>query len=275
KDDAVWLATTRHGDDKDRVMIRGNGVTTYFASDVAYHKEKFERGFKRLIDVWGADHHGYIARMKAACTMLGHDPEDLTVVLVQLVSLLRDGEPVAMSTRAGQFVTLEEVLKEIGADATRFFFLTRKSDAQLEFDLAVAKAQTSDNPVYYVQYAHARVYQLYAKAQEQCGFGQKEIYAEGAGWDLSPLADPEGVQLIKQLLQFPQVVDLSARELAVHRIPYYLQELASGFHAYYYKNRFIGDDLTVTRARLVLAAAVGQVVRNGLDLMGVSAPERM
>ncbi|MDH4228852.1 MAG: arginine--tRNA ligase [Nitrospirota bacterium] len=275
KDGAVWLATTRHGDDKDRVMVRANGVTTYFASDVAYHKEKFSRGYQRLIDVWGADHHGYIQRMKACCTMLGHDPEALTVVLVQLVSLLRDGQPVAMSTRSGEFITLAEVADEIGVDATRFFFLTRKCDAPLEFDLALAKAQTADNPVYYVQYAHARVHQLYGKVLETHGFGRREVYADAANWDLSALTDAETLALIKQITQFPEVVAQAGAELAVHRIPYYLQELAAGFHSYYYKHRFVSDDIALTRARLVLAAAVGQVIHNGLALMGVGAPERM
>jgi len=278
KDDATWLETTRHGDDKDRVMVRSNGVTTYFASDVAYHKEKFSRGFKRLIDVWGADHHGYIGRMKAAVTMLDRQPDDLTVVLVQLVSLLRNGEPVAMSTRAGEFVTLEEVVKEIGTDATRFYFLTRKSDAHLEFDLEVAKAKTSDNPVYYIQYAHARVHQLFAKARE-AGidmFDAEGRYTGAEMVDLSPLHDAETVALIKQLTSYPEVVDGAARDLAVHKLPYYLQELASKFHGYYYKNRFVStDDIPLTQARLVLAAAVGRVIKNGLGLLGVSAPTRM
>lgn len=276
QDGATWLATTRHGDDKDRVMVRGNGVTTYFASDVAYHQDKFARGFARVIDVWGADHHGYIGRMKAAVTMLGRDPDDLTVVLVQLVSLLRDGVPVAMSTRAGEFVTLKEVTDEIGVDATRFFFLTRKSDAQLEFDLELAKQRTADNPVYYIQYAHARVHQLFAKAAEA---GIDLFKADGAfsgqTVDLAPLHDADTLALVKQLAAYPDVVDDAARELAVHKIPYYLQELAARFHAYYYKNRFVGDDPALTRARLVLAGAVGQVIKNGLGLLGVSAPTRM
>jgi len=280
QDGAKWLATTRQGDDKDRVLIRANGVTTYFASDVAYHKDKFDRGFDRLIDVWGADHHGYVGRMKAAAAMLGHAPEDLEVVLVQLVSLLKGGQPVAMSTRAGEFVTLSQVVDEIGVDATRFFFLTRKADAQLEFDLELAKAQTADNPVYYVQYAHARVHQLFAKAAEE-GLGTMTPEGEAdlkGEVDTRPLengADAETLGLAKQLAAFPQVVEQAGRELAVHRIPYYLQELAAAFHAYYYRHRFVGPDPALSRARLLLAAAVGQVLRNGLGLMGVSAPVRM
>ncbi|MFQ5508330.1 MAG: arginine--tRNA ligase [Leptospirillia bacterium] len=276
KDGAKWLATTRHGDDKDRVLVRANGVTTYFASDVAYHKEKFARGYHRLIDVWGADHHGYVGRMKAAAAMVGKDPEALTVILVQLVSLLKGGEPVAMSTRAGSFVTLAQVVEEIGKDATRFYFLTRKSDAHLEFDLELAKSQTSDNPVYYVQYAHARVHQLFGKALERYDIGPDETRQAGdEGWDLSALEDAETIALIKKLTDFPKMVEDAAAELAVHRTPYYLQELAAQFHAYYYKHRFVSDDLPLTRARMVLATAVGQVLKNGLTLMGVGAPTRM
>ena len=275
KDGARWLATTEKGDDKDRVLVKKDGATTYFASDVAYHQEKFERGYTRLIDVWGADHHGYVGRMKAATTMLGKDPDALTIVLVQLVSLLKGGEPVAMSTRAGQFVTLSEVVDEIGTDATRFYFLTRKSDAHLEFDLEVAKSQTADNPVYYVQYAHARVHQLQIKAKEaklNLFHGADEARAV----DLTPLATAETVSLIKKLAEYPQVVDQAGRELAVHRIPYYLQELAGLFHAYYYNHRFVSSsDVPTSHARMVLAAAVGQVIKNGLTLMGVSAPTRM
>jgi len=258
------------------VLVRANGVTTYFASDVAYHKEKFDRGFTRLVDVWGADHHGYVGRMKAAVTMLGHDPRDLEIVLVQLVSLLKGGQPVAMSTRAGEFVTLEQVVDEIGVDATRFYFLTRKSDAHLEFDLEVAKSKTADNPVYYVQYGHARVHQLFAKAAE-AGLGRmREDGANDLGEvDLAPLEDAESLALARQVAAFPQVVEQAGRELAVHRIPYFLQELAGSFHAYYYKHRFVSDDVPLSRARLLLAAAVGQVLKNGLSLLGVTAPVRM
>jgi arginyl-tRNA synthetase len=276
-DGATWLATAAHGDDKDRVLVRSNGEKTYFASDVAYHKDKFGRGFTRLIDVWGADHHGYVGRMKAAAALLGHAPEDLRVVLVQLVSLLREGQPVAMSTRAGEFVTLAEVVDEIGVDATRFFFLTRKADAHLEFDLELAKAKTADNPVYYVQYGHARVHQLFATAAER-GVGRMDpdgtAHLEG-DVDLGPVAEPEALGLIKQIAAFPQVVAEAGRELAVHRLPFYLQELAGGFHAFYYKHRFVTDDPALSRARLVLAAAVGRVLKNGLGLLGVSAPARM
>jgi len=277
QDGATWLATARLGDDKDRVLIRSNGEKTYFASDVAYHKDKFDRGFTRLVDVWGADHHGYVGRMKAAVEMLGHKRDDLEIVLVQLVSLLREGQPVAMSTRAGEFVTLEEVVDEIGVDATRFYFLTRKADAHLEFDLEVAKAKTADNPVYYVQYGHARVHQLFAKAEAE-GVGRMDEdgtpHLEG-DVDLSPLEDAETLGLVRQLTAFPQVVEAAGRELAVHRIPFYLQELAAAFHAYYYKHRFVSDDLRLSRARLWLAAGVGNVLRGGLGLLGVSAPTRM
>jgi arginyl-tRNA synthetase len=274
---ARWLATSGHGDDKDRVLVRANGVTTYFASDVAYHKEKFDRGFDRLIDVWGADHHGYVGRMKAAVAMLGHEPKDLEIVLVQLVSLLKGGQPVAMSTRAGEFVTLKEVVDEIGVDATRFYFLTRKADAHLEFDLEVAKSKTADNPVYYVQYGHARVHQLFAKAAE-AGLGTMAEDGScdlGDTVDLTPIEDPESLALARQVASYPQVVEGAGRELAVHRIPYFLQELAGSFHAYYYKHRFVGEDAALSRARLLLAAAVGQVLKNGLALLGVSAPVRM
>jgi arginyl-tRNA synthetase len=269
REGALWFNTTAFGDEKDRVVVRGNGQTTYFASDIAYHQEKFERGFDRVIDVWGADHHGYIPRMKAAVQASGVDPARFEVILVQLVNLLRGGAPVAMSTRAGEFVTLREVMDEVGRDAARFIFLTRSSDSALDFDLEVAKQKTNDNPVYYVQYVHARISSILRKAA-----------ANGAavGWDAAHaerLETPDDLQLIKALGRFPEVVAASARLLEPHRVTFYLLDLAAAFHAYYNRQRVLTEDAALTRARLALITGVRQVIRNGLELLGVSAPEAM
>ncbi|MDD2338082.1 MAG: arginine--tRNA ligase, partial [Geobacteraceae bacterium] len=228
---ALWFRTTDFGDDKDRVVVRGNGVTTYFASDIAYHKEKYERGFDWVIDVWGADHHGYVPRLKGIVQGLGRNAEDLKIILVQLVSLLRDGVPVAMSTRSGEFVTLKEVVDEVGRDAARYFFLMRRSDSQLDFDLELAKRQSTENPVYYVQYAHARICSIFETVTER-GLVPKDF----TKIPLGKLDSSEEMSLIKLLGQFPEVVEGSALNFEPHRITYYLQELAGLFHSFYNKH---------------------------------------
>jgi len=270
QDDALWFRTTDFGDDKDRVVVRGNGVTTYFASDIAYHREKFERGFDWVIDVWGADHHGYVPRLKAVAQGLGRDANDLKLILVQLVSLLRDGAPVAMSTRSGEFVTLKEVVDEVGRDAARFFFLMRRSDSQLDFDLELAKRESTENPVYYVQYAHARIRSIFENAMEK-GVAP----ADFTGIPLSKLGTPEEMSLIKFLDTFPEIVEGSALNFEPHRITYYLQELAGLFHSFYNRNRVIGEDAELSAARLFLLKCTAQTLKNGLLLLGVSAPDRM
>lgn len=267
QDGAKWFRSSRYGDEKDRVVRRENGQYTYFASDIAYHLDKFERGFDTAIDIWGADHHGYIARVKGALAALGLDPQRLTIALVQFAVLYRGGERVSMSTRAGEFVTLRELRGEVGNDAARFFYVLRKSDQHLDFDLDLAKSQSNENPVYYVQYAHARV----CSVLEQWGGDPAEL----AGADVAALVSEHETAQLALLLEYPDAVESAARDLAPHLIAFYLRELAAGFHSYYNAARFLVDDESVKRARLALAAAVRQVLRNGLALLGVSAPDRM
>lgn len=267
---ALWFRTTDFGDDKDRVVVRGNGVTTYFASDIAYHRDKYDRGFDWAINVWGADHHGYVPRLKAIVEGLGRDPDDLKIILVQLVSLLRNGEPVAMSTRSGEFVTLKEVVDEVGRDAARFFFLMRRSDSQLDFDLELAKRQSTENPVYYVQYAHARICSIFETAIEK-GLVPEDF----AATPLTKLEAAEELALIKFLGKFPETVEGSALNFEPHRITYYLQELAGLFHSFYNRHRVIGEDQELSAARLLLLKCTAQTLKNGLLLLGVSAPEKM
>ncbi len=266
----LWFKTTDFGDEKDRVVVRGNGDPTYFAADIAYHLNKYERGFDRIINVWGADHHGYIPRMQACIQALGRKKEDLDVVLVQLVNLLRGGVPVPMSTRAGEFVTIREVTDEVGKDAARYNFLMRRSNSHLDFDLEIAKAQSNENPVYYVQYAHARICSIMRNAVEQGhripGYGDIRL-------DL--LAAPEEHELIKMIDTFPEIVEGSAQALEPHRIPYYINDLASVFHSFYNKHKVVSDNIDLTQARLFLIKSTGIVIRNALKLLGVSAPERM
>jgi arginyl-tRNA synthetase len=273
-DGALWFRSSQVGeestDDKDRVLRRSNGEATYFAVDVAYHHYVKFAGADRLINLLGPDHHGYVARIRAAMQALGHPPEAFEVLIVQLVTLLRDGQPVRMSKRRGEFVLMEELLEEVGRDAARFTFLTRRHDSPLEFDLAVATRQSSDNPVYYVQYAHARIRSIARQAAEQ-GI---EIPAWEA-IDLSPLTEPEEQALIKRLLDYPEVVRGAARAREPHRIAFWLQELAGVFHPYYKTHRVLQDDRRLMLARFALCAAVGQVIANGLALLGVSAPETM
>jgi arginyl-tRNA synthetase len=267
---ALWLRTSAHGDEKDRVLVKGDGLKTYFASDIAYHLDKFARGFDQVVDVWGADHHGYVPRVKAALETVGVEPGRLQVLLVQFVSLLRDGKPVGMSTRSGEFVTLNEVVQEVGRDAARFLFLTRSCDTPLDFDLEVAKRQTTDNPVFYVQYAHARICSVFREAERA---GVAVPAASDAA--LERLQMDEERELLKLLHLYPETVEGAALYREPHRPVYYLQELSARFHSYYNKCRFIDDDRQLAAARLVLAGGVRQVLHNGLTLLGVDAPATM
>jgi len=270
QDGALWFKSSAYGDEKDRVVMRQNGQTTYFASDIGYHQDKYDRGFERVIDVWGADHHGYIPRMTAAVEACGQRRDQFQVILVQLVNLLRGGEPVAMSTRAGEFVTLEDVIDEVGSDAARFIFLTRHYDSPLDFDLEVAKKATNENPVYYVQYVHARIASIVRKGTER-GIASMS----GSDEAVARLVEAEEIQLIKHMARYPEIVVLSAETMEPHRIAFYLMDLAAAFHAYYNKHRVLTDDSRLTAGRLYLVLAVKSVIRNGLALLGVSAPEKM
>lgn len=267
KDGARWFRSTAFGDEKDRVVCRENGQYTYFASDIAYHLDKIERGYDQLIDVWGADHHGYIPRVKGALKALGADPDRLTVTLVQFAVLYRGGEKVAMGKRSGDFVTLRELREEVGNDATRFFYVLRKSDQHLDFDLDLAKSRTNENPVYYIQYAHARVCSVYA----QCDADASSV----VGANPAPLDTESELALLQKLAEYPEIVESAARELSPHLIAFYLKDLAAQFHSYYNSTRFLVDDMAIRNARLALAGAVRQVLANGLALLGVSAPEKM
>jgi arginyl-tRNA synthetase len=266
----LWFKTTAFGDEKDRVVIRENGEPTYFAADIAYHKNKYERGFDTLIDIWGADHHGYIPRMQACIQSIGHDKNSLKIILVQLVSLLRDGKPVAMSTRAGEFVTLKEVVDEVGRDAARYNFMMRRSDSHLDFDLELAKKQSNENPVYYVQYAHARISSILRFAEEK-GYAIPSYEKV----DISLLNLPEEIQLIKAISRFREIVEGAALSLEPHRLTFYLNDLAATFHSYYNKYKVTSDDENLSLARLFLVNCIRIVVRNTLELLGVTAPEKM
>jgi len=268
KDGALWFRSTAFGDEKDRVVRRENGQFTYFASDIAYHLNKFERGFDRLIDVWGADHHGYIPRVKGALTALGLDASRLTVALVQFAVLYRRGEKVEMGKRSGDFVTLRDLRNEVGNDAARFFYVLRKSDQHLDFDLDLAKSQSNDNPVYYVQYAHARVCSVFS--QEGANFTGRGTTAA-----TELLVNPRELAVMQRLGEFPEVVQAAARDLAPHSVAFYLRDLAADFHSYYNAERILVEDAMLANARLALCAATRQVLASGLALLGVSALERM
>ena len=269
REGALWFRATDFGDEKDRVVVRENGVPTYFAADIAYHRDKYRRGFDRLIDLWGADHHGYVPRVKAALTALGEDADRLTVLLIQFAILYRGKEKISMSTRAGEFVTLRELRHEVGNDAARFFYVLRSHEQHLDFDLELAKSQSSDNPVYYVQYAHARVCSVFAQLTER-----GEVF-DPAGADLEQLDGPHEERLLVTLARYPETIEAAARQYAPHHVAHYLKELAQDFHAYYNAQTFLVPEAPVRNARLSLVAAVRQVLRNGLALLGVSAPERM
>ncbi len=269
RDGALWFFMDDDQDEKDRVLVRATGEPTYFASDVAYHTEKIERGYDLLVDIWGSDHHGYVPRVKAAIEAFGFPSDRLKVLLVQFVNLIRDGQKISMSTRSGEFITLREVLDEVGSDAARFFFLTKRSDSHLDFDLDLAKKQSSDNPVYYVQYAHARISSIFRIAQE------KGIDADYTNADLNILNLPEEIALMKKLSDFPDVLSEAAQALEPHRITFYLMELAELFHSYYHDNKVLTEDAEVKKARLFLVEAIRLVISNGLTILGVSSPVRM
>ena len=270
-DGALWFRSTDFGDEKDRVVVRDNGQTTYFAADIAYHMDKLERGFEKVIDIWGADHHGYVPRVKAALAALGDDPQRLDVLLVQFANLYRGGEKVQMSTRSGQFVTLRELRDEVGKDAARFFYVSRKCEQHMDFDLDLAKSQSSDNPVYYIQYAHARICSVMAQLAER-----------GLEWDknnglaqLERLVEEHEKSLLVMMSRYPEVVLSAAQSHEPHQIAFYLRDLAAAFHAYYNTHQFLIDDAAMRDARLALIQATRHIFRNGLNLLGMSAPEHM
>lgn len=271
KDGALWLKSTDYGDDKDRVVIRDNGVPTYLAADIAYHKNKYDRGFKKMINIWGADHHGYVARVKAAMAALGYDVDQLEVLLLQMVSLFRDGKPVKMSKRTGQAITLNELIEEVGTDAARYFFIMRSLDTQLDFDLDLAKSHSNENPVYYIQYAHARIYSIYRQAKE-AGANLSMDWSD-VKWDT--LTNEYELELIKKMAAFPEEVQRAARERAPHRIAHFVHELAGMFHTFYNHCRIIQEDKDLEKARLALVTAVRITIANSLAILGVSAPEKM
>ena len=271
KSGALWFRSTDFGDEKDRVVVRDNGQATYFASDIAYHVEKLERGFERVIDVWGADHHGYGPRVKAALTALGDDADKLDVLLVQFAILYRGGEKVQMSTRSGSFVTLRELRKEVGRDAARFFYVMRKCEQHLDFDLDLAKSQSSDNPVYYVQYAHARVCAVLRQAAEK----GLQLEPSEADTNLNLLLEDHETALLKNLARYPELVESAALNEEPHQLTHFLRQLANDFHTYYNAHQFLVDDEALRDARIKLILATREVLRNGLNLLGVSAPERM
>ena len=291
RDGAVWFASTALGEDRDNVVIRSDGRPTYFASDIAYFYEKFvARGFDRVIEVWAADHHGHVPRMKAVLGALGIDPDRLTILLYQLVKLFKDGQEVKMSKRAGTYVTVRELLEEVGADAARFFLIQRSSDVTMNFDLNLARQTSDENPVYYVQYAHARTASIFREAELKLGGREAEPKLGGreaetklgsvdyVGGDVHLLTEPSELTLIRKLLLFPEIVESATLTLAPHQLPFYLQELASTFSAFYRDCPVLqprNPDLALTHARLKLVAATRQVLASGLDLIGVTAPERM
>jgi len=268
---ALWFRSTAFGDEKDRVIIRDNGQATYFASDIAYHVDKFSRGYDKAINIWGADHHGYIARVKAALSALDENPDALEILLVQFATLYRGTEKLPMSTRSGQFVTLKELLDEVGRDATRFFYILRKSEQHLDFDLELAKSKSNENPVYYIQYAHARICSVLKQVKEK-GFTYN---AEIGSNNLHTLTEPSEKKLITALSCYPEVMHSAATEYEPHQIAYYLRDLANEFHSYYNACQFIVDSDDLRNARLNLISASKQVICNGLGILGVSAPEEM
>ncbi|PRX42090.1 arginyl-tRNA synthetase [Planifilum fimeticola] len=269
KDGAVWLKSTAFGDDKDRVLVKSDGSYTYLTPDIAYHRDKLNRGFDRLINIWGADHHGYIPRMKAAIAAQGHDPERLTVLVTQMVKLYQGGELVKMSKRTGKAVTLEELMDEVGIDAVRYFFVMRSPDSHLDFDMDLAVSRSNENPVYYVQYAHARIQSVFRQA------GERGLSPATDPEILSLLAEEQEYDLLQALAAFPDEVAGAAQQLTPHRVVRYLHDLAALFHSYYRAYRVIGDDENLSRARLALLSGVAQVLKNGLSLIGVSAPDQM
>jgi arginyl-tRNA synthetase len=270
KEGATWFRSTEFGDEKDRVVRRDNGIYTYFASDIAYHVDKFKRGFDTVINIWGADHHGYISRVRAALAALGVfdlESDRLRIPLIQFAVLYRDGKKLAMSTRSGEFVTLEELRDEVGRDAARFFYIYRKSDQHLDFDLDLAKAQNNENPVYYIQYAHARCASILAKSEQNVD--------ELTNVDVSDLTQSDELDLMRSLADFPLIIQSASRELSPHTVAFYLKDLAGLLHSYYNATQILSGDERLIQSRLALVAAVKRVIQNGLSLIGVDAPERM
>ena len=266
---ALWFRSSDFGEEKDRVVMRENGQTTYFASDVAYHMDKLERGYQKVIDVWGADHHGYVPRVKAALQALGKDPSKLDVLLVQFANLYRGGKKVQMSTRSGEFVTLRQLRKEVGTDAARFFYVMRKCEQHLDFDLDLAKSQSTDNPVYYVQYAHARICSVMRQLED------KGMCYDPKDADSNLLQEPHELALSEQLSRYPEIVESAAMNREPHQLTHYLRELANKFHTYYNAHQFLVESDKLRNARLMLILATRQIIKNGLHLLGVSAPKTM
>lgn len=271
KEGALWLKSTLFGDEKDEVVIRSNGTPTYFAADIAYHRNKFERGFDRVINIWGADHHGHVARMKGAMSALGYNPEQLGIILMQLVRLIQDGEVVRMSKRSGQYITLRELMDEVGKDAARFFFIMRDPDSTVEFDLDLAKAESSDNPVYYVQYAYARLCSILRQADE-LGYDHSGIPTEG---ELSHLDSVEERELLKKMADLPSEISTAARLREPHRMAHYVLDLAALFHSFYNSQRVLVEEESLRKVRLALIRSTQQVLANVLGILGITAPERM
>jgi arginyl-tRNA synthetase len=271
KDGATWFPSTRYGDDKDRVVVRDNGVKTYFASDIAYHFDKRERGYDHLIDILGADHHGYVTRVRGGLEAMGYEADDLEVQFVQFVTLYRSGERVQMGTRSGQFDTLRQLREEVGTDAARFYYVMRSNDQHLDFDLDVAKSQSNDNPVYYIQYAHARVASVFRQLEEK---SLRWDQANGR-LQLRLLVEPQEKSLMRSLSRYPEVVELAANNRAPQHVVHYLRDLANDFHTYYNAHAFIVDEDNLRDARLYLISATRNVIANGLGILGVSAPEKM
>jgi arginyl-tRNA synthetase len=265
KDAATWFRSSEFGDDKDRVVIKNDGAYTYLTPDIAYHKEKFENGYERIINIWGPDHHGYINRVKAACQALGFDKDKLSILICQLVTLYRDKKPVRMSTREGEFITLRQVIDEVGRDASRFFFMMRRTDSHLDFDLELAKSKTMDNPIYYIQYAHARI----SSVINFSGNIKTDVK------NLEFLEKSEEIDIIKALMQYPRIIVSSLKNLEPYILVSYLQDLATSFHSYYDSHRIVTDDSALTNARIALVRAINRVLFSGLSLLGVAAPEKM
>jgi len=271
KEGALWFRSTDYGDEKDRVVVRENGQKTYFAHDIAYHMDKLERGYDQVIDIWGADHHGYVPRVKAALAAIGDDAEKLHVLLVQFAILYKGGERMQMSTRSGEFVTLRELRHEVGNDAARFFYVLRRCEQHMDFDLDLAKSQSNDNPVYYVQYAHARIHSVFRQLKEK-GLTHDPVNGDR---HLARLSEPHEQALIERLARYPEVLEAAALAYEPHQLAYYLRELAYDFHTYYGAHTFLVEDAALRDARLNLIVAARQVIANGLKLLGVSAPESM
>ncbi|MFH1540996.1 MAG: arginine--tRNA ligase [Elusimicrobiota bacterium] len=277
KDNAVWFKSTNFADDKDRVLIREDGRHTYLASDIAYHFNKYQRNFDEYINIWGADHHGYVERMKGAVKAIDCDEKKLKIILYQLVNIIKDGKKVNMSTRAGEFISLKEVIDEVGVDATRFFLLIRNSESHMDFDLDLAKKQTLENPVFYVQYAYARICSIFKETKKMAGnlASLSEFVTVEKIESLGNLKLKEEMKLIRKILYFEDIVEIAAKDYAPHYLTKYLQDIASCFHSYYNKNRVITENVATTNARLIMCQAVKKVIKNGLDILGVSTPEKM